>query len=147
MFNLQTLDLKKAASDQYALKLRNPNTNSILTGKDKNGKVTTPTIFILGVDSAPVKAYNKAQTDKALAKYSAVGRSKNKETPMTSDDIEKTSIGLAVASTVGWENVALDGETPVEFSEEAAKELYAKFEWMKDQVLEESAELSNFLGK
>jgi hypothetical protein len=147
MFSLQTLDLKKSAEQGFDMKLRNPVDNSVLSAKNDKGVLVTPTISILGVNSATVQAHDKAQNDKTYARlqFNPRNTSKKKDEPITSDELEKNNIARAVACTVSWENISLDGKTELTFSEENARELYTKFAWIREQVLADAEDLENFL--
>ncbi|MGL5078219.1 MAG: hypothetical protein ACRDBG_20670 [Waterburya sp.] len=145
MFNLDTLDTLKTSEAGFALELRNPKDNTVISSKDKDGKISIPTIYLYGSDSAIVKQFDKKQADAELARQHNAKRSNTKDKPLTIDYYEDLQLERAVIVTKGWKDISLDGVKALEHSDENARLLYTKYPWMKAQVLEEAANVANFL--
>lgn len=104
------------------------------------------TITVCGPQSAAVRAHNEARYDMARRRE-AMAKKRGKEVDSIGlAEIEGALIDLAVAHTTGWTGF-VDGGQPVPFTPQAARDLYTKHPWLRDQVLAEGQELGNFLPK
>lgn len=128
-FDLSQLDTKKAAEDGFTLRLLHPRT----------GEALPVELELLGVDSEICQRTLKEQQRKRLAQ--AV---KSRRMAITPEELEAEGIELLAAATRGWKGMQLDGK-PVEFSNEAARLLYMRFPWIREQVDQAISDRANFL--
>jgi hypothetical protein len=70
---------------------------------------------------------------------------RRKKSAPSAEQIEEQTVSLLAAITVGWEGIVVNGEA-LEFSEQAAKELYQDHVWIREQVDEFVADRANFLA-
>ena len=87
------------------------------------------------------KKFNEHQVRQSMAKK----RGKEPD-PLTIDEVDALSVETAVARTISWRGFEQDGK-PIPFSKEEAERIYSDpgFAWIREQVLEESNIVSNFL--
>lgn len=133
MFDISTL----ALADTFTLHLKHPVTGEKLYADEKQEQAVTITIY--GTSS---KKYRNAVT--AMQNRQLRRKAKDKA---SAEDLQEEGIGLMVACSASSENLAIDGE---EVKTEAQfRKLYSdpRFSWIKDQVDEALADVSNFLGK
>lgn len=121
-------------SDTITIVLKHPITGDPLTKDD--GKEMTVTVF--APHSREYKAAIYAQANKRILKAQ-----KSKKITMTAEEIEQSSLDLLVQTTKDF-NLQMNGKT-VKFSVAEAMEIYQKFPWIKDQVVEGQEDYTNFL--
>jgi hypothetical protein len=130
--DLSVFDTQEKAESGVEMVLENPMTGEPLM--DKNGKPVT--ITLLGVDSWPYQEHAKAIQAKRVQRmvHSKAG-----------GDTDAEEMALLAACTVGWSGIVLDGQE-LKFSEGAARDLYQRFPWIKDQVDRFIGDRSNFFA-
>lgn len=134
--DLSNINLDEMAEEGAILELEHPVTGEKLVADDENK--TQMSLSLLGMDSKEYRNKSKelqAKRTMALAKK----RSSHGASFVMSDD---DACSLLAACTTGF-TLYLDGEF-VEFSKKAAKELYLKYTWMREQADEFIGDRANF---
>jgi hypothetical protein len=132
------MDLSKLVpkEDTYTLEVMHPVTDEPLVKDD--GAVMTLTVYL--PHSAQYKSVVHDQTQKRLNKMS---RGKKGMT-FTPDEFEQMTLDLVVKTVKDW-NIQVEGKSP-KFTEAAARELFIKLPWLKDQVTEAQGNMEAYLG-
>lgn len=128
--DLATLDTQKGSDEGFALELTHPKTG------EKIGAV----INVLGVDSHQYQAKFRELQRKRLNQINKNPR----RLLQTPEQTDAEALELLAAVTTGWNGVVLDGKD-LAFSEDAARELYARFAWIREQVDQAVGDRANFL--
>lgn len=129
--DLSALDTKKGAEEGFRIELRHPKTNEPLVGW---------WIHVLGSDS---DTYQNQLREFQRLRADVFKR--NMRVTYTPEERENEGLELLAAATRGWsDKLMLDG-APLQFSQDAAKKLYARFPWIKEQVDAAVADRANFL--
>ena len=135
MLDLNKLNVSEAAESGFKLNLVHPVTRQPIDGAF---------ITIRGDDSKTVQKWirgviSRKQTEELMAKK----RGREVE-PMSLAEAEDQANESAAKRVIGWEGIA-NGKTELVFTEENAKALFAEHNWIRDQVLEASRDLGNFV--
>lgn len=135
MLDLQKLNVADAAEAGFKLNLVHPVTRQAIDGAF---------ITVRGDDSKTVQKWIRGviarrQTEELMAKK----RGRELE-PMSLTEAEEQANESAAKRVIGWEGIA-NGKTELVFTEDAAKQLFAEHNWIRDQVLEASRDLGNFV--
>lgn len=130
--DLSTLDTAELANQGALLELRDPAGNPVL---QEDGSPVTLTV--LGEDSDVVTQVNNRNANQFLRGTSAGGQAVTAEMSRTNE------INKFATATVGWSGIVVDGEV-VTFSLDAAKALYRRFPWIRDQVRAFIGDRANF---
>ena len=129
MADLSLLDSVAVANQGEVLTLLHPATNEELD----------TTITLMGSDSDEYRNTIKKRFEAAQR------QAKNKRNQdVDLDDAEQKSQELLAKMTLGWENLEMGGKS-VKFTVEAAKEIYSKFPWIREQVEKFVSDRSNFI--
>lgn len=131
--DLSTFDTSDIANAGAVLELRDPAGNPVL--QDDGSPVT---ITLLGEDSDVVTQASNRNANQFLRGTSAGGQAVTAEMSKTNE------INKFASATVGWNGIVVDGEA-VKFSTDAAKALYRRFPWIRDQVRIFIADRANFM--
>jgi hypothetical protein len=110
--------------DTTDVELVHPKTGEILTNDDG----TPMTITVYGPYSSTYKAISHAQQNKRLMKAQRMGGKMS----LTAEELEASTMDLLVKCTAGW-SITLDTE-PEAFSEDKARDVYAKHPWVREQI-------------
>lgn len=130
--DLSTLDTSELANQGALLELRDPAGNPVL---QEDGYPVTLTL--LGEDSDVVTQINNRNANQFLRGTAGSGQTVTAEMSRTNE------INKFAAATVGWSGIVVDGEE-VAFSADAAKGLYRRFPWIRDQVRAFIGDRANF---
>lgn len=123
--DLNDLDVRKAADEGADLQLEHPVT----------GEPLDVTIRLLGSDSA---AYRNA--------VKRIAERRRGQKRQTLDEMEQQAAELMASITVGWANLERDGK-PVDFSHDAAQQVYIDFPWIREQVDQFVTDRANFFTR
>lgn len=129
--DLGTLDFQTTANDGARLDLRHPTTNA----------PTGAWLQLLGTDSDAYRAAQRAQQRdrmKQIARTRRLG--------VTPEEIETEALNLLVVATVGLGGFKKDG-AELQFSADAARDLYKRHIWIREQADEFINDRANFLPK
>jgi len=138
-FDLSNLDTVKGSNSGFDVELYNPATN------EDTGIVIT----VLGKDSDRFQEISKKQNKKRMDRMSKTGFRSGKIAPPSQEEIEDNGLDLLAECTTGWRSQ--DGNTipldkkDVPFSVEAAKALYTRFPWIREQVDTAIGDRANFI--
>lgn len=131
-FDLVKQDFSKAAELGYTFELKLP------TGAASGAKLT-----ILGDMSPTVKAYSRKKFSEYQLKQ-AVARRKNKDPDdMSLEEAEELAVESALVRLVGWEGITEEGKA-VAFSKDKAAEVLTAHSWIREAIVQESADITNF---
>lgn len=130
MADLNNYSTEKANDSGVAMVLCDPVTGEELVN-DSGDKMT---IYLVGKDSREFKSFQA----EIAAKY------RGRKQPSFAQS-EKHANDLLARCTRGFENLQMKGEN-LDFSVKAARDLYSRVSWIKEQVDEFIAERANFLG-
>lgn len=122
VIDLATLDTTAKADQGVEYELIHP----------ESGEAMGIFITVAGSDS---RIWRKALSDIA---------ERNKGLRRTAELVRQEGIEAAARCTLGWRNVVLDTK-PLEFTQENARKLYARFPWIREQVDTFRYDRSNFL--
>ena len=135
------MDLSKFNVTQQAeigadLELLDPDNEPLTYGKGKTKKPVT--IKLLGTDSKIWRNKNREFQKKRTAKM-VRNRAKNVDYSVS----EKEACEMLTACTLGWEGIDANGEK-LEFSTEAAFQMYMDHIWIREQADAFIADRANF---
>jgi hypothetical protein len=99
-------------------------------------------ILLLGFDSDEVQ---KSIRENQNARIKLLGRRSSRT--KAAEIMEQERMNVIIAATIGWEmeGVLLDGKPFPPFSKDAARRVYDRFPWLKEQVEEFVNDRANFL--
>lgn len=131
--DLSQLDTTKGAAEGFEVQLRHPETDALLP----------LWVAVIGADSDEYQAaVNKAQR-KRMERLKG-----HRRMTLTPEELQEESIDLLVGATRGWRaEMKLDGQDFPAFSPAAAKQLYKRFRWMREQVDAAMGDRANFLPR
>lgn len=134
-FDLSKNDLNKSSEAGYKFELVLPD------------RVTTTGAFITvrGTNSPTVKAFGRKKFQEMQAEEQRAKRRGKEVDPMTLDEAEELAVETAYVRIIGWEGIE-EGGKAVEFNEANAKRILKEHSWIREQVIEESDNVSNFLS-
>ncbi len=135
--DLGKFDTQRNATQGVNMELKHPGTGQVLK---QDGTGVPITINLTGRDAADYQQLAHKVQNKKLDKAGRSGRLK-----VTAEEIEDDELALLVLSTKGWAGITIEG-VAIEYSPEAAKQLYLRFPWIREQASEFVADRSNFLG-
>lgn len=123
------MDLSKINIEQMAeagadMELVHPVSDEAMLQDDKS----PITIKLLGTDS---KAYRNKNRDFQRKRIAKMTKSRSKTIDYTVSD--EDACELLAECTIGWSGIIVEGK-PLEFSKEAAENLYFEFSWIREQV-------------
>lgn len=122
--DLSKYNVEKMAEQGAWLDLESPEDGTPL--KTDDGKPVR--IKLLGTDS---KAWREKNRQNQRDRIAQMARRKSRDIDYTVSD-EQACEMLSVC-TIAWEGIVEEGET-VEFSQEAAKDIYMRYIWIREQV-------------
>lgn len=135
MFDLSKQDFSKSAEAGYSFELKLP------TGAGSGARLT-----ILGELSPTVKAYGRRKYQEYQQKQATARRKNRDPEEMDLDEAEALAVEASLVRLVGWEGITEDGK-PVEFSKEKGTEVLTKHAWIRDAIMQESNDVTNFRPK
>lgn len=127
--DLSTIDTKSLAEEGVPMHLHGPNGAPLMQEDEK----TPITITLLGDDSDALTKLDRATTNAHLRGNGVV----------TAELAEAKHLTRLARATVGWSGIVVDGKE-LEFSEEAARELYKRFKWIRGQAAVFISDRANF---
>lgn len=134
-FDLSKNDLSKLSEAGYEFELTLP-------------EVRTPTgafVTVRGVNSPAVKAFSRKKFAE-MQMQEQIAKRKNREVELMSfEETEDLAAEIALVRLISWKGIEEDGKE-LKFSPEAAKRVLKEHSWIRDQILEESDNISNFLA-
>lgn len=122
--DLSKYNVSKMAEKGADLELLDPEEEPLFYGKDKK----PVTIKLLGTDSKTWRNMNRDRSRALSLQMQKKGRKKIDFTMSDEDACE-----MLATCTIGWEGIE-DGDKPIEFSVEAACQMYMDHLWIREQV-------------
>ena len=108
-----------------------------------DGSGTGAFIKVRGAESKQVKAYQRKKFAEYQQKMKIATR-KGKEDEITIEEAEEMAVETAVGRVISWRNIDENGQ-PLPFSKENATRILGEHAWIREQVMEASNEITNFL--
>lgn len=134
MFDIQKQDFSKSAEAGYSFDLKLP------TGASSGAKLT-----IIGDLSPAVKAFQRRKFQEYQQRQ-AIAKRKGRDDEIDLDEAEDVNIESALVRLIGWKGVTENG-VEVPFSKEKAAEVLRQHAWIRDAILVEAADVTNFTPK
>lgn len=134
MFDIVKQDFSKSAEAGYTFELKLP-----------DGSLSGAKLTIIGDMSPAVKAYGRRKFTEFQAR-AATAKRKGKEDQIDLDEAEDSAIEGALVRLIGWEGITENGK-PVEFSKEKAAEVLRAHAWIREAIMEEASDVTNFRPK
>lgn len=130
------LDTRAPSNEGAAMHVHGPDGKPAYEkGEDGKPDETRPvTLQMLGDDSDALTLFDRITTNEHLRG----GK------PITAELAEAKQINRLARACVGWSGVVVDGEA-VKHSEEAAKALFKRFRWLRQQAAMFISDRANFL--
>lgn len=127
--DLSTIDTAEMANAGAPMHLHGPNGAPLFT--DEGDPIT---ITLLGDDSDALTKLDRQTTNQHLRGGNTV----------TAELAEAKHLNRLARATVAWSGITVDGKA-LDFSEEAARELYRRFKWIRGQAAVFISDRANFL--
>jgi hypothetical protein len=131
--NILSLDTRTKSNQGAFLHLKHPATGAKLY--DGEGTANPVGLYIKGRDSDEFAVSTHKRNNERLSAKDPI--------PVTSEKIEQDGIELLASLTCGWENLKV-GEN-AKFSQDAARDLYAKLPWVYEQANTFAGDRANFI--
>lgn len=133
-FDLSLQNFSASAESGYTMNLVLP-----------DGTESDATITILGDLSPTVKNFGKRKYKEIKAQIDAAKR-RGKEWEPSLDEAEDSAVEAAMIRLIGWNGIT-EGGKKVEFSKEKAQEVLKAHPWIRELIVNESANVANFTPK
>lgn len=131
-FDLVKDDFNKSSEIGYTFELKLP------TGAPSGAKLT-----VIGEMSKTVRDYSRKKFAEWQQKQ-AIAKRKGKEVEELSlEEAEELAVEAALVRLVGWEGILENGKE-VPFTKEKAADVLRTHSWIRDAVMQESADITNF---
>jgi len=132
--DLESINLEQKSEEGASLHLEHPVTGAPLEHEGK------PMVIVLaGADS---KVYRNKQKDFQNRRLKNLSRGKKADY----SNLDSENIELLAACTLSWSGIVAGGKE-LKYSPSAARELYEKHNWIKEQVEAFVGERANFFTK
>jgi len=134
-FDLVKQDFNKAAEAGFTFELKLP------TGEPSGAKLT-----VIGDMSPTVKAYSRKKFSEYQMKQSIAKRKGKEVDDLSLDEAEDLAVEAALIRLINWTGIQ-EGGKDVPFSKEKAREVLTQHSWVREAVMAEAADLTNFQPK
>jgi len=134
-FDLIKQDFSKAAEEGFTFELKLP------TGASSGAKLT-----VIGDMSPSVKNYSRKKFAEFQMKQSIAKRKGRDVEEMSLEEAEELAVESALVRLVNWQGIEEEGKD-VPFSKDKAKEVLMQHSWIREAVMQESSDLTNFRPK
>lgn len=133
-FDVKKQDFSVAAEAGYEFELKLP------TGAGSGAYLT-----VIGAQSPTVRQYSKRKFQEYQQRQQ-IAKRKGKEEELSLDEAEELSIESALVRLIDWKGITEEGKE-VKFSKDKAREILKQHSWIRDQIMEESDFVGNFVPK
>lgn len=133
-FDIIKQDFSKSAEIGYEFELKLP------TGAGSGAYLT-----VIGEQSSTARQYAKRKFQEYQQRQQ-IAKRKNRDDDFTLEEAEEIAVETALVRLVGWKGLTEDGKE-VKFDKEKAREILKQHSWIRDQIMEESADILNFTPK
>lgn len=127
---LSNYNLAEQAEAGYEFEIVHPGTGEKLGGFIK----------VRGNESRAVQNYNRRRFTEIQKRER---RNKGKDVDYSLDEIEDISVESAKVRVISWRNIKKEG-SELPFTPENAEIVFREFPWIREQVMEASADLLHF---
>lgn len=138
-FNLSKNNLSTKAEAGYTFFVTIPETNERTEAK----------VTVRGAQSAKVRAYQRKKFNEMQLRENTLKNRGKQPDPMTLEEAEELAVEAAIVRIISWDGFTEEDdkgkEVPVPFTEENARRILTEHGWIREQILEESNLLTNFL--
>lgn len=133
-FDVKLMDFSKSAELGYEFELKLP------TGAGSGAFLT-----VIGSQSTTVRQYAKRKFQEYQQRQQ-IAKRKGKEDDFSLDEAEELAIEGALLRLINWRGITEEGKE-VKFSKEKAREILTQHSWIREQIMEESDFVGNFVPK
>lgn len=110
-------------------------------------EIKTPTgafITVRGLQAKSVRSWARREYAELQQRELVAKRRGREVDPISLEEGEDYMVESAVQRIIGWREIK-DGGVPVEFSADSARRILKEHSWIRDQVIQESDLLGNFI--
>ena len=130
--NLSVLNVSEVSESGIEIELVHPAT----------GEGLDAWVRVRGKDSRTVQNHARKVVND-MQKREKIAKGKNKDTDMSIEELEMLAVERAVIRIISWRGIEEDGQ-PVPFTVENATRILKDNPWIREQVLENSDDLTGF---
>ena len=130
--NLSVLNVSEVSESGIDIELVHPAT----------GEGLDAWVRVRGKDSRSVQNHARKVVND-MQKREKIARGKNKDADMSIEELEMLAVERAVVRIISWRGIEEDGQ-PVPFTVENATRILKDNPWIREQVLENSDDLTGF---
>jgi hypothetical protein len=130
--NLSVLNVSEVSESGIDIELVHPAT----------GEGLDAWVRVRGKDSRTVQNHARKVVND-MQKREKIARGKNKDADMSIEELEMLAVERAVVRIISWRGIEEDGQ-PVPFTVENATRVLKDNPWIREQVLENSDDLTGF---
>ena len=130
--NLSVLNVSEVSESGIEIELVHPAT----------GEGLDAWVRVRGKDSRTVQNHARKVVND-MQKREKIAKGKNKDTDMSIEELEMLAVERAVIRIISWRGIEEDGQ-PVPFTVENATRVLKDNPWIREQVLENSDDLTGF---
>lgn len=134
-FDIVTQDFSKAAELGYEFELKLP------TGAGSGAFLT-----IIGDQSPAVKTYQRRKFQEYQQKAAIAKRKGRDLEDISLDEAEELAVEAALVRLVGWKGITESGKE-VKFSKEKAQEILSQHSFIREAIMQEASDITNFQPK
>ncbi len=134
-FDLVKQDFSKSSEQGFTFELNLP------TGEPSGAKLT-----VRGDMSPTVKTYSRRKFAEFQQKQVIAKRKGKDADDMSLEEAEELAVESALVRLMGWEGITENGK-PVEFSKEKAEEILKAHPWIREAIVQEASDVTNFRPK
>ena len=110
------------------------------TGENSGAKLT-----VIGELSKTVKQYARKSL-KEFQQRQQIAKRKGKDDELSIEELEELAVEQALVRLIGWEGITENGKE-VPFSKEKAREILTAHSWIRESIVAESEDITNFRPK
>lgn len=111
-----------------------------------DGTKTDATITVRGSNSPVVKNYSRRVYQEFKVREQQAKRRGREVEELTLEEAEELAAQSAAVRVIGWTGIGEEGKE-VKFSKEKAREVMLAHSWIREAVMQEAADLTNFQPK
>jgi hypothetical protein len=108
-----------------------------------SGETTDFRIKVRGAMSKPVRDFQRKQYEEYQMKEKVALKRKQPVEDESLEDMEERAVKNAVTRVISWSGLS-DNDVEVQFSKEAALKLFKEHFWIRQQVIDNSDDVTNF---
>lgn len=103
-------------------------------------------IKVRGDDSKTVKSFGRRKLAEYQARAAAAKKRGKEPDDLTYEEAEDVAIEAAIIRIIDWRGIN-DGGEKVVFTKESADKILREHSWIREQIMEESAQVLNFRSR